>query len=440
MAIPGVNAAAAAQPDAPRPSPRWRRRLALGFGALAVIALLLALSLRVALRPENVTRLLLDKVGSALGLEITASGVGEYRLRGTPQLIVRDVTAREPGAKTAVLRAERIAISVPWSTIRSRGALLEVQRIELDAPVLDLPALQAWQAKRPPSETRIPALTDGLAITRGRIDNHDWDIDGIDVQLPRLHPQQPVAGHLRGRYLDPPTSIAFDLDVALTRPANHVGAAAIGDIAIARGDWRLPAWIKLSGPLHLGGDDLRITPARLAMSATYESGTRADQTRLPFILGLHGPVHFDEATWTLAPVGVALRGQGVLPTFDARGAIALGRRLVLRLQGQLPQWNEAWPALPPPIGQSTSPLPFRLDYVGKPDTSDVAVLQLHRDDTRFDGRFRLPEVLQWIGAASSGSPIPPLDGRVTTPRLEVSGAQLEGVEVELDDPAIDPPQ
>ena len=435
-----MNTPAAAPSDAPRPRSRWKRRLALGFGALAVVALLLGVSLRVALRPENVTRLLLDKVGNALGLEITTRGVGEYRLRGTPQLIVRGVIAREPGATTAVLRAERIAISVPWSTIRSRGALLEVQRVELDAPVLDLPALQAWQAKRPPSETRMPTLTDGLAISRGRIDNDDWSIEGIDVRLPRLHPRQPVAGHLRGRYLDPPTRIDFDLDVALTRPANDVGAAALGNIAIARGEWRLPAWIKLSGPLHLGGDDLRITPARLAMSATYESGAGADQTRLPFALGLHGPVHFDEATWTLAPVGLALRGQDVLPSFDARGAIALGRRLVLRLQGQLPQWNEAWPALPPPIGQSASPLPFRLDYVGKPDTSDVATLQLHRDDTRFHGRFRLPEVLQWIGAASDGSPLPPMAGRVTTPQLEISGARLDGVEVELDDATIDSQQ
>lgn len=426
--------------DLPSARPARRRRSRRILLAVVALLALAALSLGIVLRPEFATGLILKRVGAALGLEIATSGAGELQLGFRPQLVVRDVVAREPGAKAAVLRAERIAIAVPWSTIRSRGALLEVRRIELDAPVLDLPALQAWQAKRPPSETRIPTLTDGLAITRGRIDNDDWDIDGIEVQLPHLHPQQPIGGHLRGRYLDPPTSIAFDLDVALTRPANDVGAAAIGTIAIGRGDWRLPAWIKLSGPLHLGGDDLRITPARLAMSAAYESGTGAGQTRLPFVLGLHGPVHFDEATWTLAPVGVALRGQGVLPSFDARGAIALGRRLVLRLHGQLPQWNEAWPALPPPIGQSPSPLPFRLDYVGKPDTSDIAALQLRRDTTRFDGRFRLPEVLQWIGAARDGSPIPPLSGSVTTPRLEISGAQLEGVEVELDDPAIDSPR
>jgi hypothetical protein len=105
----------------------------------------------------------------------------------------------------------------------------------------------------------------------------------------------------------------------------------------------------------------------------------------------------------------------------------------------MPAWNNAWPALPPPIGQSDAPLPFRLDYVGKPDASDVARLQLRREQARFDARFRLPEVLAWSGAANGGSPVPPLDGRITVPALEISGARLEGVEVVIDESGIDEP-
>ncbi len=419
----------AVAPQTPRTLKR-RHRLLI---ALACLLLLAALALRIALRPENVARVVLQQAGAALGLEITAGGDAEYRLFGTPRLVLRDVVAREPGADAAILRAERIAIAVPWATLRSRGAALDVQRIELDAPVLDLPAFQAWQAKRPPAETRIPTLRRGLAIVGGRIRNDGWEIDGIEVDLPRLHPDEPVAAHVAGRYLDPPTRIGFDLHVAMTRPANHVGAAAVGEIEVAGADWRLPARIRLSGPLHLGDDELRITPARLAASASYVAGGN----RLAFALGLHGPVRFDEATWTLAPVALALRGQGVLPRLDARGAIALGARLVLRLEGEMPGWNDAWPALPPPLGQSDAPLPFRLDYAGRPDASEVARLQLRRDATRFDGRFRLPEVLAWSDAAARGSPLPPLDGHVSTPRLEISGAQLEGVEIDIDDPAIE---
>jgi hypothetical protein len=409
-----------------------RRRIVLIV--IAVALLLLVLLLRVALQPEHATRLILDQAGKALGLEITASS-GEYRLRGTPQLVLHGVVAREPGA-TPLLRAKRIYLSLPWSTVRARGSDLTVRRVELDAPRFNLPAYQHWIGTRPPSARRIPTLTDGLRIRDGRIENDDWNVDGIDADLPSLHPDRPAQARLRARYLDPPVTIPVDLAVALSHPSAlatgaATGFATRGRITIERGDWRLPATIALSGPLQLGKDDLRITPAHLGLAARYESG----KTALPFTLGLHGPLRFDEATWLLAPVGVALHGQGPLPTFNARGALALGRRLVLQLDGRIAQWPETWPALPAPIGQSTSELPFVLHYIGRPDLSEIAALHLERDATVFDGRFRLPVVLAWIDAKKL-SPLPPLDGHVTTPRMEISGAQLEGVEVTVDDAAL----
>src|SRR3546814_11600496 len=108
------------------------------------------------LQPQRVTGFVLNALGDALGLEITATGSSEYRLRGTPVLVVHDVVAREPGAATPLLRARRVYVSVPWSTARSRGAQLDINRIELDAPVLTLPDLQHWLAARPPGETRMP--------------------------------------------------------------------------------------------------------------------------------------------------------------------------------------------------------------------------------------------------------------------------------------------
>jgi hypothetical protein len=229
--------------------------------------------------------------------------------------------------------------------------------------------------------------------------------------------------------------------VAIVRPEALVkegttGFATHGRITLERGrDWRLPATVQLSGPLHLSADDLRIAPARLGMAARLETAT----TQLPFALGLHGPLHFDEATWTLAPAGLALRprddrADSPLPPLDAHGRLALGRKLTLQLDGALAQWPQAWPALPPPLGQSRSPLPFKLHYDGAPNLDGEAALQLHRDATRFDGRFRLPRVLAWI-EAKQGSPLPPLSGRLTTPTMEVSGATLEGVEIEMNDDA-----
>lgn len=425
--------------NAPPAAPSHRNlRLALTAGGVALALLLLALSLRVALRPQHVTGLVLERIGTALGLEITATGIGEYRLRGTPQLVVRDVVAREPGTRTAVLKAKRVSISVPWSTLRSRGALLQVDRVELEGAVLNLPALQAWQAKRPAGETRIPTLTRGLSITDARIDAAGWRLEGLRIDLPALHPDRPVRARVAGRYVDPPTRAAFDLHVALAKPAASTGAAAFGNVTLSRGaapgaTWRLPGTIRASGPLRLGDGRLRIAPAKVGLSARYESG----DTRLPFALGLHGPLLVHDGAVAIAPADVALRGDGVLPVFDARGRMALGQRLLLELQGQLHGWKDAWPALPPPLGQSRSPLPFRLRYLGRPDASSVAALQLRRDASAFDARFRLPEVLGWANAMGEGSPLPPLDGRFTTPRMEISGATLHGVEIDFDDRAVE---
>lgn len=432
--------AGASRLNAPSPAlPRRNRRLALVAGALAVLALLLALSLRIALRPEHVTAQVLARVGQALGLDITATGIGEYRLRGTPQLVVRDVVAREPGARTPVLRARRISISVPWSTLRSRGALLQVERVELDGPVLDLPALQAWRARRPPGDTRIPELVRGLSVTDGRIDATTWRVEGLRIALPRLHPDRPVAAGVAGRYLAPPTGAAFDLHVALARPSASTGAAAFGTLTLSGGGspgqrWRLPGAIRVSGPVRLRDGRLRITPAKIGLSARYEAGS----TRLPFALGLHGPLLVDAGAVAIAPAGVAMRGEGALPVFDARGQVALGRRLLLALRGTLPGWKDAWPTLPPPLGQSRSPLPFELRYLGRPDASGVAALGLRRDATTFAARLRLPDMLAWANAAATGSPLPPLDGRFTTPVMAVSGATLRGVEIDFDDPSIAP--
>jgi hypothetical protein len=123
-----------------------------------------------------------------------------------------------------------------------------------------------------------------------------------------------------------------------------------------------------------------------------------------------------------------------VPTLDARGMLALGRKLSLQLDGELAHWPQAWPALPPPIEQSHSVLPFVLRYAGASNLADTASLRLRRDATRFDGRFRLPHVLQWI-EQKGGTPLPPLAGTLTTPELEVSGARLEGVEIQFDDSA-----
>lgn len=413
---------------------RWRFGK---FALLVLLALLLIalLALRWFLQPERVATLLLNRVGAALGLEITASGASEYRVLGTPMLVVRDVVAKQPGAATPLLSAERIYLTLPWSTIRASGADLTVERIELDTPQLDITALQRWLATRPPGETRIPTLTDGLQVLRGRVIGDGWSLDALDLQMPSLYPDRNVRARARGRVVAGTTRLPFDVQVALTRPATGAGLGISGDVAVESGDWTLPMKPILSGRVHSGTDGIGLDRMKLGATARYVSG----DSDLPFAFGIAGPLRYREAVFGIAPVGSVVRGRGAIPTLDAHGRLAFGGVLSLQLAGQLAEWPETWPTLPAPIGTSASPLPFALDYAGKPDLTETIALRLQRDQTRFDGRFRISDVTAWIDAGANGSPLPPLDGHIATPALEVSGALLEGVEIEIDDPGITDP-
>ncbi len=404
-----------------------RRKIAL----LAVAALILigALLLRWLSNPATLVPALLKRVGDSLGLEITANGVGEYRLRGTPQLTVRDLSAREPGAKTPLLRAERLYISVPWSTLRARGGELNADRLQLDAPVLDLAALQSWLAKRPPSDAPLPTLTRGLRIVRGQVLGDGWRIENVAADLRAFAPDQPLRTRLQGRYVGEGIAAPIDVYATMTKPASGAGVGVVGQLALETSQWRLPSQLTLSARLETdNGFGLR--NAILGAQSRYVAG----DTALPFALGLAGPLRLDGSGLSLPDAGLSLRGRDAMPTFDAQGAFALGDSMRLQLQGTLAHWPDAWPALPPPLGRSVSPLPFALNYAGQSDLSDIATLQLQRDATRFDGRFRLFEVMDWIDAQAPGSPLPPIAGTLSTPRLEISGATLEGVEVSIEDP------
>ena len=406
-----------------------RRKTAL----LVIVAVVLVgvLALRWLLNPGYLVPAVLGLAGESLGLEITASGIGEYRLRGTPQLIARNVVAREPGTKTAVLTAERVFISVPWSTLRARGRDLVANRLELDAPVLDVAAFQAWQSRRPPSETPVPTLASGIGIVRGQVIGEGWKIENFDADLLSLAPEKPLRAHLRGRYAGDGISAPIDVHTTLTKPGSGAGVGIAGQIALESAEWQLPSQITLSAKLRTGSG-LRLQRAVLATKSRYVSG----DTSLPFALGIAGPLRIDDRGLSLRPAGLALRGQEAMPTLDAGGKFSLHDDMHFDLDGSLAGWPAAWPALPAPLGHSISPLPFVLTYDGPGDLSGIAALKLQRDDTVFDGRFHLFEVMDWIDASAQGSLLPPIAGTLKTPSLEISGATLEGVELRLEDPSM----
>jgi hypothetical protein len=407
-----------------------RRRLAVAIGIVALLLALLA-GLRVALQPARVTGLLLSTLGESLGLEIVATGIGEYRLRGTPTLVVRDLVARQPGAATPLLQAERVEVAVPWSTVRSRGAVLDIIAIELDAPRLDLQALQAWLATRPESEAPLPTLRDGLRIRDGVLVGDGWTLAELDADIAEFRENARLRARLGGRFLAPPTSLAFAAALSVTRPGNGAGVGLVGSAAFDREDLHVPARFILSGPLQLDDGDVRVVPLRAGVSAAVDAGGEPTAVAM----GVHGALTREDGAWFLQRAGVAVRGGGPVPSLDAAGSVAYGDVLGLHLQGALARWPDAWPALPPSLDDAALPTQFALDYSGGIALEDPVRLRLRRDGATVDARFRAMDVLAWTQADSDDTPLPPLQGSASIPSLEISGALLEGVEIEFEDPA-----
>ena len=412
-----------------------RRGLAWILGAGLLLLLVVAAGLM--LQADRVARFALGQAGDALGLEITASGAAEYRLRDTPRLVVRDVVARAPGAATPVLIADRVLVSLPWSTLRGRLQVLEFRRIELDAPVLDLGALRDWLATRPPGDGRVPTLREGIAVEDGTVVAEGWRVEDVDLAIPSLHADRPVRAHASGRYLAGTASVPFDLHGVLARPSPGSALGIAGIATVVREGWRLPARLRLGGTWQTGDEGWGIARMKLGADATYESG----DARARFALGLVAPLQFVDDRTSLAPLHVAVRPIGAadanpVPHLVAAGTFVLSDVLALDLDGTNDRWPQAWPALPAPIGDATASTAFDLRYTGDIALDDVADLSLAREGAHANARLRLPAITAWMDSAGTGTPVPPMDATASVPTLEVAGATLHGVELTLDDPAV----
>ena len=419
----------------PAPRSRWRR----GGRIVAIIVLVLLLALASSIgwisRPARLSGLVLDQVGTSLGLQITASGTSEYRLRGTPMLTVRGLDVRQPGSATSLLTAERAYLALPWATLWAGGEDLTVRRIELDAPQLDLTALQDWLETRPEGgPLRIPTLTDGLQISRGRVSGDGWSLDRLGLATDHVSATQPLAARVTGRLLMSTTTATFDYQLALTRPAIGAGAAIAGITNVHSGQSRMPLALNLSGVLRDDADGMGLDRARLGAHARWFSAPAAAAPTVALALGMAGRLRYRDGGLIVAPLVAAFRGQDKIPAkVDAIGSLAFGDALALHLSGEVAEWPAQWPALPAPLAESDSPFPFTVDYAGATDFSDSVHLQLRRDETRFEGQFEISELTDWMTQLADGTPLPPLTGTLTTPRIEVAGATLTGVRVEMDD-------
>lgn len=370
---------------------------------LTAIAVLLALCmaglwvLAWLVQPDRLARFMLDRVGAELGLALTATGPAHYRLRPAPVLDLAGIDARQPGATTPVFQADALRLALPWSSLR--GTSTEVTRIELQAPRLDLDALDAWLATRPATTapTPLPLLTSGLALRNGNVHASGWTLAVETLDVDRIDPTRP--SHLRAN-----------------------GALDLGGGA-------LPLHLDLRGQPSGQLSDLHIALAPTRLSLGLPDGPVQYTATLP-----SGRLRVAEAVELDSPA-LQLSGPSPLPPLEGELRLRLaGGQLDLDYRGNLPDWPSDWPPLPSPLHEAPAPWQWWARYAGPQDFSAPLALQASRTGLRFDGRARVIDVLDWIDTPGP-SPLPPAEGVIEADVLVVEGVRLEGVRMTLQAPA-----
>lgn len=370
-----------------------KRRWPVYLAVLAVALLLGAWWVNRALEPQRLAATVLASVGESQGLEISFTGTPEYALRPEPRLLLEGVVVRQPGAAAPLLTAARAEVSLPWDTVLGEGPVV-VTRIELAKPALDLAALNAWLATRPDTgPVEVPTLTRGLHLSAGTVQGDGWRLQSLSIDLPALSPGKPAKADVAGEFVQGDTTLLFTGPLALETAG-------------------------LASPLRFeGGGKLRSGELDVRWSAT-----------------LDGRLDLTGASSVLDVAALDFKGESPLPELTGKGRLALGDTLALALAGQLANWPQDWPPLPEPFASAPMPLDYALAYDGATDFSTPLTLVVSREDTRLDSRFSLTELLAWL-EDDGGNPLPPLQGTLSTPALVVEGFTLEGVEVQLSEPA-----
>ena len=340
------------------------------------------------LEPDRLTATVLQKAGESLQLNLRFEGQPEYALKPEPRLLIPNLSVS--GADGRVfLSAKRAEISLPWSTLTGDEPV--ITRVELDQPVLALPGLRRWLATRPEAPFELPTLNKGLAVSDGTVTDDGYAISKLGLDLPRLKTGEPASVEAQGRFAQGETTVDFQLELGAETPG-------------------------------------------LASDFTVQgSGQLLQQPEpLNFQLRSNGRYISDDAGFSVEARELKFDGASPLPNIAGKGKLAVSEQTRLDFDGLLLDWPKTWPALPTPLAADSKNLPVRISYAGKPDFSDPVSLLVTREPTTLQASLRVGDLQQWL-AATNGSPLPPINGTLSTPSLEFDGVKLLGVEVEISD-------
>jgi uncharacterized protein involved in outer membrane biogenesis len=149
----------------------------------------------------------------------------------------------------------------------------------------------------------------------------------------------------------------------------------------------------------------------------------------PLRLTLDTTIARREGTVAFKPLQFVLDAASPLPSVRAKGKLVVGAMMQLKLDGELKQWPAQWPPLP---GTDPSlPIVLTLDGTG-PDLATMALaVGLEQTPTRLTFNLVPVQLQAWLDGDAT-SPLPPLTGELHAERMTIDGAELEGVDIQIE--------
>jgi hypothetical protein len=370
------------------PTPR-RRRWPKVLGVLAVLLLVGALWINAQLEPSRLATTVLGQAGKALQLQLSFNGKPDYAFRPEPRLVLPGLVARTLDGRV-FLSARRAQISLPWSTIT--GGAPVITRVELDAPVLDLPGLRRWLATRPPAPFQLPTLVRGIAVKDGTVVDGERSLRALSLSLPHLREGDAAALEAAAVYVSGKSELPFKLKAVLATPG-------------------------LASPIDVD--------AQLTLPA----GTSAKPNLVS--ISLLGRYAWADPNFSLEVDKLGVVANSPLPSFAGKGRFESAKSAALSFDAVLLRWPPTWPSLPPALAAQSEHLPIHLEYSGNSGFSDPLQLSTARPGIALTAAVQVPQMQRWL-AADAASPLPPLQATLKANALEFDGVHMEGVEVQLE--------
>lgn len=209
---------------------RWRITLAVVVGVSLTAVLVVVAAIYLLLQPDRFTAMLQSQARAA-GLELNLSSPASPTLFPRPALDLTGITINAQNANVPILLAARGRLALSWRTLF--GGPTVISQLQIDAPRVDLEALQAWLASLPAQPegvpTDIPRIDTGVSIVRGSIVRGDQLLLGnLSLDAGSLQSGQPFPLSLSATSA---TGVLLQLQLSAT-PRIHENSLQLDDVGL----------------------------------------------------------------------------------------------------------------------------------------------------------------------------------------------------------------